>query len=67
MEGMSDEMKEKIRFDLAYNYFGNGIHHESYTGGENLMHENIKANTDFIKAVKDLSPKAEKTEKDKSE
>lgn len=54
MEGMPDEMKEKIRFDLAYKYFGNGIHHESYTGGENLMHENIKANTDFIKAVKDI-------------
>ncbi|WP_252061160.1 hypothetical protein [Acinetobacter sp. AHP123] len=54
MEGMPNEMKEKIRFDLAYKYFGNGIHHESYTGGENLMHENIKANTDFIKAVKDL-------------
>ncbi|MNY93322.1 hypothetical protein D3C78_97320 [compost metagenome] len=59
MEGMPEEMKEKIRFDLAYKYFGNGIHHESYTGGENLMHENIKANTDFIKAVKDLSPKVE--------
>lgn len=54
MEGMPNEMKEKIRFDLAYKYFGNGIHHESYTGGENLMHENIKANTDFIKAIKDL-------------
>lgn len=54
MEGMPDEMKEKIRFDLAYKYFGNGIHHDSYTGGENLMHENIKANTDFIKAVKDI-------------
>ncbi|WPP70578.1 hypothetical protein SOI81_02645 [Acinetobacter pittii] len=54
MEGMPDEMKEKIRFDLAYKYFGNGIHHESYTGGENLMHENIKANTDFIKAVKNV-------------
>ncbi|MEI1682327.1 hypothetical protein V8P49_14050 [Acinetobacter baumannii] len=54
MEGMPEEMKEKIRFDLTYKYFGNGIHHESYTGGENLMHENIKANTDFIKAVKDL-------------
>ena len=48
-------MKEKIRFDLAYKYFGNGIHHESYTGGENLMHENMKANTDFIMAVKDLN------------
>lgn len=66
MEGMSDEMKEKIRFDLAYKYFGNGIHHESYTGGENLMHENIKANTDFIKAVKDLSPKAEAPKEDKA-
>ena len=59
MEGMPEEMKEKIRFDLAYKYFGNGIHHESYTGGENLMHENIKANTDFIKAMKDLPPKVE--------
>ncbi|MCK0925678.1 hypothetical protein BFR80_016520 [Acinetobacter pittii] len=54
MEGMSNELKDKIRFDLAYKYFGNGIHHESYTGGENLMHENMKANTDFIKTVKDL-------------
>lgn len=67
MLGMPEEMKDKIRFDLAYKYFGSGIHHESYTGGENLMHENIKANTDFIRAVKDLSPKTEKTEKDKSE
>ncbi|MDR6540143.1 hypothetical protein ABIC56_000686 [Acinetobacter bereziniae] len=64
MEGMPEELKEKIRFDLAYKYFGNGIHHYSYTSGENLMHENIKANTDFIKAVKDLSPKNdEKNEK----
>jgi len=52
--GLPTELKDKIRFDLAYKYFGNGIHHESYTGGENLMHENMKANTDFIKAVKDL-------------
>lgn len=52
--GLPIELKDKIRFDLAYKYFGNGIHHESYTGGENLMHENMKANTDFIKAVKDL-------------
>ncbi|MDC5398521.1 hypothetical protein NRA60_14295 [Acinetobacter baumannii] len=55
MVGLPEEMKEKIRFDLAYKYFGNGIHHESYTGGENMMHENMKANTDFIMAVKDLN------------
>lgn len=55
MVGLPEEMREKIRFDLAYKYFGNGIHHESYTGGENLMHENMKANTDFIMAVKDLN------------
>lgn len=55
MVGLPEEMKEKIRFDLAYKYFGNGIHHESYTGGENLMHENMKANTDFILAVKDIA------------
>lgn len=54
MSGMSPELKEKIRFDLAYKYFGNGIHHDSYTSGENLMHENIKANTDFFKVVNDL-------------
>lgn len=54
IEPLSIELQDKIRFDLAYKYFGNSIHHESYTGGENLMHENIKANTDFIKAVKDL-------------
>lgn len=59
MKDLPQEMQDKIHFDLAYKYFGNGIHHESYTGGENLMHENIKANTDFIKAVKDLTPKAE--------
>lgn len=66
MAGMPNEMKEKIRFDLAYKYFGNGIYHESYTGGENLMHENIKANTDFIKAIKDASaaiPENKKVEK----
>lgn len=28
---------------------------KSYTGGENLMHENIKANTEFLKSVIDLS------------
>ncbi|MEC6393291.1 hypothetical protein VXS72_15315 [Acinetobacter pittii] len=54
VQGLSDELQEKIRFDLAYKYFGLGINHDSYTGGENLMHENIKANTDFIKSVKDL-------------
>jgi hypothetical protein len=59
MESLPLEMQNKIRFDLAYKYFGNGIHNESYTSGENLMHENIKANTDFIKAIKDLSPKVE--------
>ncbi|MFW1756543.1 hypothetical protein ACG9Y4_05335 [Acinetobacter guillouiae] len=59
IQDLPQEMQDKIHFDLAYKYFGNGIHHDSYTSGENLMHENIKANTDFIKAVKDLSPKVE--------
>lgn len=69
MEGMPDEMKEKIRFDLAYKYFGNGIHHDSYTGGENLMHENIKANTEFMKIVKGVPSTTDesKTDKDKNE
>lgn len=69
MEGMPDEMKEKIRFDLAYKYFGNGIHHDSYTGGENLMHENIKANTEFMKVVKGVPSSTDETKagKDKNE
>lgn len=69
MEGMPDEMKEKIRFDLAYKYFGNGIHHDSYTGGENLMHENIKANTEFVKVVKGVPSTTDesKADKDKNE
>lgn len=69
MEGMPDEMKEKIRFDLAYKYFGNGIHHDSYTGGENLMHENIKVNTEFMKVVKGVPSTTDETKagKDKNE
>lgn len=69
MEGMPDEMKEKIRFDLAYKYFGNGIHHDSYTGGENLMHENIKANTEFVKVLKGEPSTTDETKasKDKNE
>lgn len=66
MIGLPNELKEKIRFDLAYKYFGNGIHHESYTGSENLMHENIKANTEFFKVVKDLTPKVEAAKEEKA-
>ena len=67
--GMPKEMKDKIRFDLAYKYFGNGIHHDSYTGGENLMHENIKANTEFMKIVKGVPSTTDesKADKDKNE
>ncbi|EOE4589370.1 hypothetical protein ACKC6H_002744 [Acinetobacter baumannii] len=54
ISGLPLEMKQKFQFDMGYKYFGNHINHESYTSGENLMHENIKANTDFIKAVNDL-------------
>lgn len=69
MEGMPDEMKEKIRFDFAYKYFGNGIHHDSYTSGENLMHKNIKANTEFMKVVKGVPSTTDesKADKDKNE
>lgn len=55
ISGLPTEMSEKFQFDMGYKYFGNHINHESYTSGENLMHENIKANTDFIVAVKDLN------------
>ena len=61
MAGMPEELKEKIRFDLAYKYFGNSIHHESYTSGENLMHENIKANTEFLKSVKSADAGSDKS------
>ncbi|TEU26361.1 hypothetical protein E2R16_14850 [Acinetobacter seifertii] len=54
ISSLPSEMKQKFRFDMGYKYFGNHINHESYTSGENLMHENIKANTDFIKAINDL-------------
>jgi len=50
MKDLPQEIQDKIHFDLAYKYFGNGIYHENYTGGENLMHENIKENTEFFKS-----------------
>ncbi|WP_227556524.1 hypothetical protein [Acinetobacter courvalinii] len=67
IEPLPEEMQNKIRFDLAYKYFGNSIHHESYTGGENLMHENMKANTEFLKSVKDLSSGKENKAKSESD
>lgn len=59
MKDLPQEMQDKVHFDLAYKYFGQGIHHESYTSGENLMHENIKANTEFLKAIKGSSSEEE--------
>lgn len=69
IQSFSQEVQDKIRLDLAYKYFGR--EHNSDKGAENFMAENIKANTEFLKVVKDLSSgkadKAllEKTEQDK--
>ncbi|MCS3527850.1 hypothetical protein [Acinetobacter johnsonii] len=69
IQSFSQEVQDKIRLDLAYKYFGR--EHNSDKGSENFMAENIKANTEFLKVVKDLSSgkadKAllEKTEQDK--
>ncbi|MEN8549715.1 hypothetical protein ABFW07_10510 [Acinetobacter soli] len=69
LNSMPDGMREKIRFDLAYKYFGSSIHHDSYTSGENLMHENIKANTEFVKVLKGVPSTTDesKADKDKNE
>lgn len=54
IEGLSIDMKEKIRFDLAYKYFGNQCQQENYKNGENLIVEHIKANTEFLKSLKGI-------------
>lgn len=54
IEGLPIEMKEKIRFDLVYKYFGNQCQQENYKNGENLIIEHIKANTEFLKSLKGI-------------
>ncbi|MFW6765007.1 hypothetical protein ACODTQ_00865, partial [Acinetobacter pittii] len=68
IEPFSNEIKEKIRLDLAYKYFGREYNTGSNgndKSSENSMAENIKANTEFLKALKDIS--ISKTDKGKSE
>lgn len=55
LEGFKPELVEKIRFDLAYKYFGRQHTINSDKEGENFMAENIKANTEYLKIVKDIS------------
>ncbi|MEN8320220.1 hypothetical protein [Acinetobacter junii] len=68
IEPFSKEIQEKIRLDLAYKYFGreyNSSSNGSDKSSENTMAENIKANTEFLKALKDIS--ISKADKSKTE
>ncbi|CAI3108007.1 hypothetical protein MWMV8_MWMV8_02535 [Acinetobacter calcoaceticus] len=68
IEPFSKEIQEKIRLDLAYKYFGreyNAGFKGNDKASENTMAENIKANTEFLKALKDIS--ISKVDKVKSE
>ncbi|MFW1762353.1 hypothetical protein [Acinetobacter calcoaceticus] len=68
IEPFSKEIREKIRLDLAYKYFGreyNSGSNGNDKSSENSMAENIKANTEFLKALKDIS--ISKIDKGKSE
>ncbi len=68
IESFSQEIQDKIRLDLTYKYFGrdyNSNHNSNEKGSDNFMAENIKANTEFLKALKDIS--TSKADKGKSE
>lgn len=64
IESFSKDVQEKVRLDLAYKYFGREYksnQNSNENGSANFMAENIKANTEFLKALKDISTsKAEK-------
>ncbi|HFF4507846.1 TPA: hypothetical protein ACGDML_002061 [Acinetobacter baumannii] len=68
IEPFSKEIQEKIRLDLAYKYFGreyNSGSNGNDKSTDNSMADNIKANTEFLKALKDIS--ISKTDKGKTE
>lgn len=68
IQSFSQEVQDKIRFDLTYKYFGrdyNSNNNGNDKGSDNFMAENIKANTEFLKALKDISIRKE--DKAKSE
>lgn len=68
IESFSEDVKEKVRLDLAYKYFGRDYksnQNSNENGSSNFMAENIKANTEFLKALKDIS--SIKADKVKSE
>ncbi|NNH78274.1 hypothetical protein HLH17_11455 [Acinetobacter sp. ANC 5380] len=54
IEPLPQETQDKIRFDLAYKYFGNNIEVSKHNDESNLMAESIKANTEFLKAMKEI-------------
>lgn len=65
IESFPKEVQDKIRLDLAYKYFGRDYKSGTNTPeNENFIAENIKANTEFLKSVKDLS--SSNVDKDKS-
>ncbi|MGQ1349697.1 hypothetical protein ACT4VF_10680 [Acinetobacter baumannii] len=68
IEPFSKDVQEKIRLDLAYKYFGRDYNSGSNgtdKSSENSMAENIKANTEFLKVLKDIS--ISKVDKGKTE
>ncbi|MFW2151874.1 hypothetical protein [Acinetobacter gyllenbergii] len=56
IQSFSQEIQDKIRLDLTYKYFGKDYNsnHNNENGSDNFMAENIKANTEFLKALKEL-------------
>lgn len=68
IESFSKDVQEKVRLDLAYKYFGReykSTQNSNENGSANFMAENIKANTEFLKALKDIS--SSKVDKVKTE
>lgn len=58
IESFPKDVQEKVRLDLAYKYFGRDYksnQNSNENGSSNFMAENIKANTEFLKALKDIS------------
>ncbi|MCV2441905.1 hypothetical protein [Acinetobacter bereziniae] len=65
VDSLPNDLQEKIKFDLAYKYFGREINSEGYASSANLINESIKSNTEFLKAVKGLEMNKEDIESQK--
>ncbi|MDC4909079.1 hypothetical protein NQ998_18820, partial [Acinetobacter baumannii] len=67
IQSFSQDIQDKVRLDLTYKYFGRDYNsnNSNEKGSDNFMAENIKANTEFLKALKDIS--SSKVDKVKTE